>query len=193
MMYASQAVVDLNEREMEALLGVSRARNQEAGITGMLLHVHDVPAQEAFFVQILEGDQEAIEQTFARIQTDELHTRVTVVHRAVAAQHSFPDWQMGLATMDMTVAVDLARHHPQAGQAGQAGPAGPAGAARSSLEMLSNAFLARIMLTLGARELRQHNRSETAGVIQHADAQTLPATPTPAFFWRGPDGSPLPG
>ncbi len=138
LMYVSRALIDLDEREMEAFLGVSRARNQAAAITGMLLHIHDKPFQQSYFVQVLEGSQAAVERTFHRIAADELHTGITVVHRGVHERRFFQAWQMGLATMNIEVARSLTRDYL------------PEDVAETTLELLSNEFLARSLLTLAA-------------------------------------------
>ncbi len=99
LIYVSRAVMDLHESEMEAFLGRSRANNAEAGITGCLLHVHDRPAQQAYFVQALEGPESAVETTYQRISRDPLHEDVTVVHRGQRAAREFEGWRMRLATV----------------------------------------------------------------------------------------------
>ena len=90
---------------------------------------------------------------------------------------------MGLARMNVAIALELTREHSQADQVDEAG------APRSTLSLLSNVFLARTMLRMGAEDLRRHDRSETASILEHVDQQT--SSTTTAFSWRGPDGSPM--
>nr|WP_269329512.1 BLUF domain-containing protein [Kineosporia babensis] len=107
MLYVSTAVVDLNERELETLLGPSRLKNEAADVTGLLLHLHD--ARGAYFVQHLEGPQRAVQQAFERISRDELHVQATVLHCGQAERRAFAAWPMRLLMLEAEPALDLAK------------------------------------------------------------------------------------
>ncbi len=70
------------------ILAVSKARNAEAGVTGALMF------NEQRFVQILEGEKNAVEETFGRIQRDHRHTAIVVLSRRVEPRRHFQDWAM---------------------------------------------------------------------------------------------------
>ncbi|WP_285597326.1 BLUF domain-containing protein [Kineosporia sp. NBRC 101731] len=107
LIYVSRAVVDLTGGELETLIGPSRDLNAHADITGMLLYVHDEPAHEGFFVQLLEGPQESVERTYERIRHDALHTDVTLVQRGATGARSFGGWRMRLATTTTDAVLPL--------------------------------------------------------------------------------------
>ncbi len=70
----------------------ARARNRTIGVTGMLVF-HD-----GTFLQALEGEQRAVNEMFASIQSDARHRDITVLHRGPGLeQRVFGDWPMGFA------------------------------------------------------------------------------------------------
>jgi Sensors of blue-light using FAD len=96
LLYSSVAVTALDDRELTSLLSTSRRNNEADGLTGLLLHVHGGEAGSAWFVQLLEGEQAAVERTFERIARDELHDDVRVLHRGPVAGRRFAGWTMRL-------------------------------------------------------------------------------------------------
>jgi hypothetical protein len=96
LIYSSVAVTGLDEDELQLLLGISQRLNEQASITGILLHVHDRDPASAFFVQLLEGPQESVEAAYARIARDELHDQLTVLARDRAAGRAFSGWSLRL-------------------------------------------------------------------------------------------------
>jgi len=92
--YASQASFDVSPEELVALLETSRARNQDAGLSGMLLY----SAQS--FLQLLEGEEDALATTYARIRADDRHTNLRLLMAEEVAAPLFPDWTMGFDYVD---------------------------------------------------------------------------------------------
>jgi hypothetical protein len=74
--------------ELMKILEASRTRNAEAGVTGALLFI------EQRFVQILEGERDAVEDTFERIRGDSRHTAVTLIGRRKESRRLFGAWSM---------------------------------------------------------------------------------------------------
>lgn len=95
-LYSSVAATDLNASELEALLGTSRRNNARVDVTGLLLHVRSEQPGEAYFVQLLEGDQAAVELTYQRIAKDELHEDLVVLTSGQKEQRMFSSWSMQL-------------------------------------------------------------------------------------------------
>lgn len=89
LIYVSRAVRQIRSEDVDNILTVARARNAGLGITGLLLFADDN------FIQVLEGDKEAVETVFASIERDSRHRGVTVLVREDAAHRDFPDWAMG--------------------------------------------------------------------------------------------------
>lgn len=87
--YLSTATEALSAPELEALLEVSRRRNAEAGVTGLLLYA------DAHFVQTLEGQIEDVRATMERILVDPRHHDVDIALTYVLRERDFPDWSMG--------------------------------------------------------------------------------------------------
>lgn len=59
------------------------------GVSGLLLH------HEGSFLQVLEGEEEAVLSLFAIIGRDPRHARVLTIRRGAIAERSFGEWRMG--------------------------------------------------------------------------------------------------
>ena len=94
LIYCSQAAYDVAPDELVALLDHARARNEESGLTGMLLY------SSQSFLQMVEGDAGAIEATYARILADDRHTNLRLLMDAEVPARLFPDWTMGFEHID---------------------------------------------------------------------------------------------
>ena len=92
--YCSQATNDLSPEELVALLELSRANNEAAGLSGMLLYSSES------FLQVLEGEPAALETTYARIGVDDRHTNLRLLLDAEVSAPLFPDWTMGFEHVD---------------------------------------------------------------------------------------------
>jgi hypothetical protein len=82
-------VRNISSKDINDILAVSRTRNALMGITGMLLFADDS------FIQVLEGDKEAVEAVFASIVRDARHQGVTALVRENIASRDFSNWSMG--------------------------------------------------------------------------------------------------
>ena len=92
LVYESQALVPLTAAELTALLQQARAHNQQAHITGLLLHT-----PEGRFFQILEGeDADVRELYYQHILSDPRHYKCRVLGEGNCAERSFADWSMGV-------------------------------------------------------------------------------------------------
>ena len=91
--YTSIANQDMQRKDLVELLRVSRAKNQAAGITGLLLFSADR------FIQLLEGDEAAVRALYTRICEDKRHRDVTLVFEQTAAERQCPDWSMGFQAL----------------------------------------------------------------------------------------------
>lgn len=91
--YLSSATTLFDEQQLTDLLADSRPRNEERGLTGLLLYA------DGNFAQVLEGPDEAVERTFASISADRRHHGLIVALRDQVEQRAFPDWSMGFRAM----------------------------------------------------------------------------------------------
>ncbi|MCR5872397.1 MULTISPECIES: BLUF domain-containing protein [unclassified Sphingomonas] len=74
--------------EVAPILLASRRNNDRHGITGFLY------ADGRRFLQVLEGPQDAVEQTFARIAADPRHCAIVILSRRAIEMREFGDWAM---------------------------------------------------------------------------------------------------
>ena len=94
LVYASSAVAPFSREELFALLAQSRANNERAGITGMLLY------KDGNFMQALEGEEVDVRATHARIERDRPHRGLLTFLQGPIAERRFPQWSMGLAQVE---------------------------------------------------------------------------------------------
>ncbi len=92
--YCSQATHDVSPDELVELLEVSRRNNEDAGLSGMLLY------SSQSFLQVLEGEPDALAATYARIIADDRHANLRLLMDAEVASPLFPDWTMGFEHVD---------------------------------------------------------------------------------------------
>jgi hypothetical protein len=102
--YASRwAEPDRSEARLLADILASAARNNDAaGVTGFLLY------REGWFLQALEGDLDAVDQTFDRIRRDRRHLDVRIVADEPAFERAFPGWAMCAGHLSEVAAAVLA-------------------------------------------------------------------------------------
>jgi hypothetical protein len=79
----------MNDAELTGILTTSRKNNTPVGITGMLLYY------DGTFMQVLEGEEAAIREVFARVAQDTRHSRIIKLLEEYVPERSFPDWSMG--------------------------------------------------------------------------------------------------
>lgn len=75
--------------DVEGILAAARRNNARNGVTGVLLY------SGGAFLQVLEGEGDAVEATFQRISRDPRHGSVTIVGDWEIADRSFANWSMG--------------------------------------------------------------------------------------------------
>ena len=104
LIYSSRPAAGLSRPDLRAILAASRTRNARAGVTGRLLY------SDAAFLQVLEGEEEAVRATFARIEADARHHDVRVLVDEDSPGRAFGEWSMGFSSLvDREDVPDLAR------------------------------------------------------------------------------------
>lgn len=91
--YSSAATRALEPRDLLDLLAVARKKNEEQGITGMLLYIN-----ESFF-QVLEGDEAVLHPLYEKIHRDDRHTNVIKLIEEPIEKRAFAKWSMGYANV----------------------------------------------------------------------------------------------
>lgn len=92
--YVSAARHAFTPAELEALLEKSRANNSRDGVSGVLLY------RDGDFLQVLEGPEEAVRRTYARIARDPRHGGVIVLDESEITERNFGEWSMGFRRVD---------------------------------------------------------------------------------------------
>lgn len=98
LIYASSATQPFGAPELQDLLRVSRRNNERVGVTGMLLF------RAGNFLQVLEGEREAVRTLFDTISRDPRHTGILVLRHAEQQHRDFPAWSMAFCDLDSALA-----------------------------------------------------------------------------------------
>ena len=92
--YTSLATRDLAPEELAQLLDKARAFNASQGITGMLIY------HRREFMQLLEGEQEAVQSLYDRIADDSRHQQLRKIWDGPIHERGFSDWGMAFVAPD---------------------------------------------------------------------------------------------
>jgi hypothetical protein len=92
LVYISSTKNDMSEDDLLDILHEARTFNSACGITGLLLY------RDYFFIQVLEGDYQAIEALFERISKDSRHSHILKLYTAPISERRFSQWAMGFAS-----------------------------------------------------------------------------------------------
>ena len=87
LIYSSQPY-GLDEMTLAAILTSARHHNRRNGVTGSLICRRDL------FLQMLEGDEDAVTSTYARILRDARHVDATRIWSGGAPSRLFAAWDM---------------------------------------------------------------------------------------------------
>ena len=92
LIYSSSAAKKMLKPALYEILRHARKNNEARDITGLLVY------SDENFLQILEGEKEAVYQLFDTISKDERHSSIQVLHDSDIEQRSFSNWRMAYAT-----------------------------------------------------------------------------------------------
>ncbi|MCS6997120.1 MAG: BLUF domain-containing protein [Casimicrobiaceae bacterium] len=108
LVYASQAHVAVTPEVFDDILNVSRRKNAQTGITGVLCTNGHV------FLQLLEGSRAAVNQLYGRILRDPRHRDVQLLHFEEIHERKFASWSMGRVTLDRINTAIVLKYSPSA-------------------------------------------------------------------------------
>ena len=91
--YFSSWTEPFREEDLSTVLEQSRRNNNKTGITGVILYVR------GNVIQVLEGEKEAINTLYQRIERDQRHTNIIPVLNRPITQRLFAAWSMGYETI----------------------------------------------------------------------------------------------
>lgn len=78
----------------------SANHNAKANITGVLCF------KQGYFLQYMEGSEQAIKQLFAKITVDKRHTKIQVVKQGQSPHRLFAHWKMHCINLDKAADID---------------------------------------------------------------------------------------
>lgn len=96
LVYISKAVDDISYTDIEDILKVSRANNARDAITGLLIF------RDGYFLQLLEGQEELVRATVAKIIEDDRNYKVFVMLETTGSSRLFEDWSMAFYDGDLS-------------------------------------------------------------------------------------------
>jgi|TARA_B110000967_G_scaffold191241_1_gene216703 hypothetical protein len=103
--YVSRAAKPFSSDELSGLMKHSRTRNSADEITGLLVYRYNDDFKRGNFLQVLEGNEEALDDVWRRISGDPRHHTIIVLEEGESDARMFGDWSMGFRNVD---AGDLA-------------------------------------------------------------------------------------
>jgi hypothetical protein len=94
LIYTSTALREYDAAELRAILESAMRRNSQNHVTGMLMY------SKGTFMQVLEGEDSAIDETMGRIGLDQRHHSIFELSRDPIEQRDFGRWSMGFYSLD---------------------------------------------------------------------------------------------
>jgi hypothetical protein len=88
LIYKSTAVEPISRRLVDTITTVSQRNNARIGVTGILL------ATRQQYVQVLEGEIEAVNGVYQKVCCDPRHTGLIIVSYKHVSRRRFPKWSM---------------------------------------------------------------------------------------------------
>lgn len=88
LIYKSRANTPIDWAFIKTLIGKSESKNQQVGITGVLL------ATQTHFLQVIEGDFDEINRLFMHIARDPRHEEIQLISFACVDSRLFGGWSM---------------------------------------------------------------------------------------------------
>ncbi|MEL7480581.1 MAG: BLUF domain-containing protein [Pseudomonadota bacterium] len=92
LIYTSSARTLLNDGTLRQILDAAHRNNERDGISGLLIY------HEGCFLQLIEGERQAVETCFRRIKQDPRHTGCIVLSEEPVSSRMFGDWRMTFQT-----------------------------------------------------------------------------------------------
>lgn len=99
--YTSVSNRKWTDDNLKNLLNKSRQKNEDQNISGMLLYL------DPFFIQILEGEEDLVNELFNTIKQDPQHYKVSLIYKKQIEKRLFADWSMGFNVVDKEKIADI--------------------------------------------------------------------------------------
>jgi hypothetical protein len=95
LVYVSVATKEMSDDDLMSLLEQSKTFNKANGLKGLLLY------KARFFIQVLEGEENIIDDLFERIKLDTRHFNVLRILKKPIIKRSFEQWAMGFKSANL--------------------------------------------------------------------------------------------
>lgn len=92
--YISSANLGLSRGEILNIVEDSRINNNKNGLTGLLLF------NKGTFMQLLEGEENAVDALYKKIEKDRRHTDVKLLLKETITHRNFSNWTMGFKDIE---------------------------------------------------------------------------------------------
>jgi hypothetical protein len=94
LVYTSEAVRDMSEDDLRALLDWARQNNGQRGIGGLLLY------KDRRFIQVMEGPPKEVAALMKSIKQDSRHQKIRIMFEDSQGDRLFKEWGMAFVPMD---------------------------------------------------------------------------------------------
>ena len=108
--YVSEAAQPFGRQELLVLHARAKDKNRRLALTGLLVHKDDR------FVQVLEGEEQAVRTLFAAIAQDPRHRNLALLTEGPIARREFADWSMGFRDLQDSDLLGLYGHDKPLGK-----------------------------------------------------------------------------
>jgi hypothetical protein len=106
LIYVSTATRELEADDVGKILESAVRHNAVNDVTGMLLYA------SGNFLQVLEGEEVAVDEAFSRISRDDRHRDIIEISRGTVPARDFAAWSMGFRGVSATDAKALPGYAP---------------------------------------------------------------------------------
>ncbi|WP_121667664.1 BLUF domain-containing protein [Mesonia aquimarina] len=103
--YVSTASPGIAKEEVENLLVKSQLKNNDAGITGLLLY------SGGNFLQIIEGSENLIDQLYKKIRLDRRHFNLIQIFERTASKDSYKKYESDFISENMNFNSHKIQHY----------------------------------------------------------------------------------
>ncbi len=106
LIYISSATKQLADDELDNMLESSIRHNQRQEVTGMLLY------SDGNFMQVIEGEEAKINETYERICEDTRHRNIILVNQETISEREFESWPLGFRRLSLRDAEENPTYAP---------------------------------------------------------------------------------
>lgn len=94
LIYSSKATDEMNDSVLMEIMAKAEEKNKAQHITGLLVYFNGT------FIQMLEGKEDDVLDTFDRIENDSRHEQIIKLFSGKTDKRHFPNWKMSLQVVD---------------------------------------------------------------------------------------------